>query len=198
MKLIYLSLFFLLVSASIVTLAADQNNPNSLSTNPVLPKMAGGAGDNPDKEMDEIVKEIGDFHSQAEQMMKQLEKSAGGMLPNGQPNPAGGGSPLDNARRKMIQLASDDRFLKSAQDLWAHPDRPKMLLIQLGFFVFMLIIKAWRQSKVHHWFKRMMLGFVLTIFTWIGIAYVIPAIVLGEPFIVFTTTIFRVVAFGGP
>ena len=164
----------------------------------ILPLASFSADDkkapDPEKEMEEITKEIGDFHSQAEQMLKQLEKvtTGGASLNGGQP------SSLDVARQKAMRLASDDRFLKSAADLWAHPDRPKMLLIQLGFFLFMMIIKAWRQSKVRHWFKRMLLGFVLTIFTWIGIAYVIPAIVLGEPFVVFTTTIFRVLAYGGP
>ena len=147
-------------------------------------------GSDPDKEMDEIVKEIGDFHGQAEQMMKQLEQKMGVAQQSGQAP-----SPLDQARQKAMRLASDDRFLKSATDLWNNPNRPKMLYIQAAFFVFMLIFKAWRQSKVFHWFKKMLLGFFLTIFTWVGIAYVIPLIVLGEPFAVFTTTLFRVIAF---
>jgi len=143
-----------------------------------------------ENDVNEITKEMSDFHGQAAEMLNQLEKATAA--------PNGGMNTLDEARKKVMRLASDDRFLKSAGDLWQHSERNKMLLIQLGFFLFMLIIKAWRQAKTNHWFKRLLVGFFLSLTTWIGLAYVIPLAVLGEPFAVFTSTLFRVLLFSGP
>lgn len=145
------------------------------------------------KEIEDVAKELTDFQGQAQQMMKQLEKVTSGLAPDGkQP------TTIDFARQKIMRLASDDRFLNSAAALWKHPEREKMLLIQLGFFLFMILIKAWRLAQASHWFKRLVLSVFLNIITIAGMLYVIPLLVLGEPFAVFTTTLFRLVAFGGP
>ncbi len=127
-------------------------------------------------------------------MLQQLEQATGAK-PGGQPGGSPGAEPpskLDEARRKAMRLAADDRFLKSAGELWSHPDRNKMLLIQLGFFIVMLIFKAWRQSRSTHWFKKLIVGFFFSILTWVGLVYLIPLLVLGEPFAVFTGTLFKV------
>lgn len=162
-----------------------------------LPAVEGG-GIEPEKEMEQITKELGDFKGQAEEVIKQLEKVAPGANPGAATQPGAPATPLDIARQKAMRLANDERFLKNATDLLAHPARKKMLYIQIGFFIFMLLLKAWGQSKVQNWFKRMLLGFVLTILMCFGLSYVIPVFVLGEPFVVVTTTIFRVFVFGGP
>lgn len=147
----------------------------------LVPCLAFAAGD-ADLDQD-LIKELEGYHKQAEQMMQQLQKAHG---------QEGALSAADKARQKVMQLATDDRFLASAGELWRHPDRNKLLAIQAGFFLLMILVKAWRQSKVNHWFRKLLVGFFFTIVTWIGVAFVIPFFVLGEPFRVFTLTLFNV------
>lgn len=189
----FLPLFFLFVAAAS---SADTNTAVNVNNNPApslgapsqpAPPPPGQPVTDDASDMADLGREMQDFHKQAEGMLKQLEQATGTAQQNGQPP-----SQLDLARQKAMKLAADDRFLKSAGDLWGHPDRNKMLLIQLGFFLFMLIVKAWRQSKTQHWFKKMLVGFFFTLLTLVGISYVIPLIVLGEPFAVFTGTLFKV------
>lgn len=161
---------------------------------PVLPPPAGPASPKdgkgaPDDASDfaELGREMEDFHKQAQKMLEGLEQATGAAEKAGQ-SP----SQLDEARKKAMKLASDDRFLKAAGDLWASPHRNTMLLAQLGFFLFMLLVKAWLQSRPVHWFRKFLIGFFLNLVTLLGLAYVIPLIVLGEPFAVFTGTLFKV------
>ena len=165
---------------------------------PVLPPPAGPASPKdgkgaPDDASDfaDLGREMEDFHKQAQKMLEGLEQATGAAEKAGQ-SP----SQLDVARKKAMRLASDDRFLQSVGELWNNPNRNTMLLAQLGFFLLMLILKAWRQSRALHWFRKLLIGFAFTVVTWVGLLYVIPLIVLGEAFAVFTGTLFKVFVAG--
>lgn len=141
------------------------------------------AGNNNEQSADELAKELETYNKQAEQALQQIDKMVGVSTPDPK---------LELIRQKAMRLASDDQFLKAAQDLWKHPDRNKMLAIQAAFFLFMIILKAWRQSRATHWFRKLLIGFFFSIFTLVGVSYAVPLLVLGEPFGVFTGTLFKV------
>jgi hypothetical protein len=151
---------------------------------------------NAEKELEQLSKEVSDFQGKAAEAAKQIEQLGEKLAAS--PSKNDPGDPLFEARKKVMKLAGDDRFLQSAKSLWDHPERDKVLLIQLGFFLLMIVLKAWRQAKASHWLKKLLLGFLFSLLTWVGVLYVIPLAVLGEPFGVFTGTLFRVLLFGGP
>jgi len=164
--------------------------PTALADTPVPPPPppVNHAG-NDDAANEDLAKELEGFNKQAEQVLQQVDQ-----LTKLQPV-----SPqqMDQVKEKALKLANDDRFLKSAEALWKNEKRNTMLLVQLGWFLFMLLFKAWRQSKTTHWFRRLLIGFACSCLTWFGLLYVIPLAVLGEPFGVFTGTLWRVLVMGG-
>lgn len=99
---------------------------------------------------------------------------------------------LNPAQQKLFKLAADSSFQKAAMDLWQNPNRKNMLIAQLCFFLFMIIFKAWRLSKVKNWFIRFVIAFFLNVVNIIVISFVIPYFMLGEPFRVFTKTLWDV------
>ncbi len=105
--------------------------------------------------------------------------------------------PLENARlesfrRKFLSLMANRPFLAAVEGVVKHENRKAMLITQLVFFLFMILLRAQQQAKSKNWFSRLLLGFVFTIFTWVGLAYVIPLLALGEPFAVMTRTLWTV------
>jgi hypothetical protein len=151
---------------------------------------AGQTYGDDDKANQELAKELEDYNKQAEQVIKQVDQ-----LANLNVAPAAK-ERIDATKERALKLANDDRFLQSVKDLWNSDKRNLMLACQAGWFLFMLLFKAWRQSKAHHWFRRLLVGFVCSLFTWVGISYVIPLAVLGQPFVVFTGTLWRVLVMG--
>ncbi len=129
-----------------------------------------------------IAKNLEEYRKQAQQVILQLQKYI-------ETSPAD--PKLDKMRRVAMRLAGDDKFLQSAEDLWHSPNRNKMFTYQVGFFLLMLIIKAWWQSSARHWFQKFFIGLVCTLITWIGVSYLIPLLVLGAPFGVFTGTLWK-------
>ncbi|HEY8280752.1 MAG TPA: hypothetical protein VIH99_14070 [Bdellovibrionota bacterium] len=171
---------------------------------PAMPAAAPLANNNSEKAAQELNKELDGIHQQAQQVLNQVEKLAppAPALPPHDAPPLIPGAPvlpenLEGMRQKLMTLAQDERFLKAVKDLWDHPDRNKLLAIQAAFFLFMIILKAFVQAKTVHWFKRLFLGFLFFVLTWAGILYVIPLVLLGEPFGIFTGTLWRVLVMGG-
>jgi hypothetical protein len=97
------------------------------------------------------------------------------------------------ARRKVLALASDEKFLKAANDLWAHPNRNQLLITQGIFFVIVFLLRAWRRAKTSNWFMRLLVSLFFTVVLWGGLSYVIPSIVLGEPYRIFVHTIWNTI-----
>lgn len=98
----------------------------------------------------------------------------------------------EKIKQKALLLAGDEKFIAAAQEMISSPKRKDMLFIQIGFFVIMLLVKGWRQSKAENWFQKMLIGFVCTVITVAGVSYFIPLFVLGTPFKIFTSTLWRV------
>jgi hypothetical protein len=142
----------------------------------------------PGNDADDVNKEIADLSRDAEKVMQQMDQ-----LSKVNPLSVQG---VNAVKEKALRLATDDKFLRAAEDLWKNEKRNQMFLVQAGWFLFMLLFKAWRQSRTHHWFKRLLVGGACSLVTWIGLIYVIPLAVLGEPFGVFTGTLWRVLVMG--
>lgn len=152
------------------------------------PPPVNHAGDDGAANLD-AAKEINDLVQQPNELLKQAEQlTANAPVSHEQ---------IDVLKARALKLATDDRFLKSAEELWKSEKRKKMLAIQLAWFLFMTFFKSWRQSRTPHWFKRVLVGFACSVLTWVGLSYVIPAAVLGEPFLIFTGTLWRVLVTGG-
>ncbi len=124
---------------------------------------------------------------------EEVQKVLGGLQEKMQ---AANGDKMALVRQKAFALATDQRFLQAAEDIWTHPNRKTLLWVELGWFLFMVLIKAWRQAKANHWFKKFMVGFFLSLFTWLMMVLAIPAIILGEPFHIFVGTLWRVLLSG--
>jgi hypothetical protein len=157
----------------------------------------------------ELQKELNGLNKQAEDVLQQIDKlqalpvpgQPGTDLPQipQMPNMANlpiSGEQFNAIKERALKLANDDRFMKAAEAAWKSPDRQKLLLIQLGFFLFMILFKAFLQSRARHWFKALLVGFACTIFTWVSLSYAIPLFVLGEPFQIVTSTLFKVMVLG--
>ena len=141
------------------------------------------AAANSEDPAEELSRELEQYNKQAEQALKRVEQVLGSQPVSPEQ--------VSVFKKKVLELANDDRFLKSAEMLWKSENRNKMLFIQLGWFVLMVLLKAWRKSKASHWFMKILIGLFFRILTWVGIVYAIPAIVMGEPFFVFTGTLFK-------
>jgi hypothetical protein len=159
-----------------------------------------------DQGAQELQKELNGLNKQAEDVLQQIDKlqvlpvpgQPGAALPQ-MPSMANlpvSGEQMNAVKERVYKIANDDRFMKAAEAVWKSPDRQKLLLIQLGFFLFMILFKAFLQSRTQHWFKKMLVGLMCTIITWVGLSYLIPIAVLGEPFFVVTSTLFKVLVLG--
>lgn len=138
---------------------------------------------------DELQKELNGLNKQAEEALQKIDKLTS------LPSPVTA-QQMDAVKARVLRLANDDNFLQSVEALWKNEKRKELFLIQAGFFLFMLLFKAWRQSRAQHWFKKFLVGFACSVISWAGLIYVIPLIVLGKPFAVFTGTLWRVLVMG--
>lgn len=133
-------------------------------------------------ENDELARELEQYRRDAEKLLQQIQEKTAGMDT----------TKLSQARGKIMELAADERFVQSVTDLWNHPKRNTLLVAELIFLVVMFFVKAWRQAKARNWFTKLLTGMFLGLFTWIGVLLILPYIVLGEPFKVVMTTLWRV------
>ncbi|RZA08924.1 MAG: hypothetical protein EOP11_03330 [Proteobacteria bacterium] len=101
---------------------------------------------------------------------------------------------VEKARRKVMVLAGDQKFLKSAGDLWNSPARNTLLVAQLIFAIFMYFFKAWRQSKAGNWFTRLLSGLFWSVVSLAVLTLALPALILGEPFRIVLSTLWRVLS----
>ena len=141
---------------------------------------------------EDVEKELLEIQKNAQDVIDGLNQRLNG--PGGGPGqPAISLNQIDTARRKAMALATDEKFLKAANALWNDPRRNDLLIAQAIFFVVIFLLRAWRQAKAKNWFTRIIVGFFFTLILWAGLAYVLPRIVLGEPYQVFVSTIWRVI-----
>lgn len=138
------------------------------------------------RELEQAQENMQKAQENAQNMLRQLQEKTGGAL---------GNEKLAVVREKVMKLANNPDFLTAAGELFTHPKRSKVLVINLIFFVFMIILKAWRQSKASNWFVKMIVGFSFTIITWAGMVYFIPSFVFGPVYQVFLGSIWK--AFAG-
>lgn len=124
---------------------------------------------------EDLEKDLRDLQQQAESLLTGLQKGASA-------GAGAGSAQLDVARRKVFTLASDQRFLQAMNAVWASPHRNELFVIDLIFVLFVVLIRAWRQSRARNWFTRLLVGFFCAGIMWAGLAYAIPALVLGEPY----------------
>jgi hypothetical protein len=133
-------------------------------------------------ENDDLAQELGQFHKDAEKILRQLQQKATGL----------NGDSLRGAREKAMRLATDDKFLSSVKELWSHPSRNTLLGAEVVFLLVMLFVKAWRQARAGNWFTKVLWSLFLSLFTWVGIVLILPYFILGEPFRVVVSTLWRV------
>lgn len=136
-------------------------------------------------EAEDLAKELEQRQKQVQGIVDSLQKKVGGS--------AAAQENVEKAKQKIIALASDDKFLKNIQSLWSHPDRNQVMIYQGLFFLFMLIFKAWRQAATKNWFMRLVMGLFLSVITWVGLAFIIPWIVFGEPYKQVLITLWNVI-----
>lgn len=141
------------------------------------------------------------FADEAEELAKEMETMQKDVLKATQTiQQKVGGAPampglstegISKIKDKLVKLASDETFLKSAQEVWASPQRNNLLIAQGVFFLVMILFKAWRQSKSENWFWKFLVGCFLNLVTWVGLVVVIPVVVLGDPYWVILKTLWK-------
>jgi len=137
--------------------------------------------------VEDLAKELEQRQKQVQGIVVGLQKKVGGGTV-AQEN-------VEKVKQKIIALASNEKFLQNIQSLWSHPDRNQLLVYQGLFFLFMLIFKAWRQAANKNWFMRLLVGLFLSVITWVGLAFVIPWIVFGDPYKEVLLTLWKVLVF---
>ncbi len=125
------------------------------------------------------------FSDDAEELakeMQQFQESTLKQLQVIQEKARGPGDQLGLLREKAVKLATNESFMKAVEEVWSHPKRATVLWANLGFFIFMILIKAWRQSKAKNWFTKMLVGLVITLITWAGMIFLVPWLVMGNSY----------------
>lgn len=95
---------------------------------------------------------------------------------------AGNKSSMGVYQQKVFQLVSNEKFLKTAAEVWNHPNRTTVMIYQVGFFFMMLVVRAWQQARWDHWFPKALVAMACTVISWAGIIYFLPRIILGTAF----------------
>lgn len=134
---------------------------------------------------EDVDKELKEIQQHGKDMEQAVQKAMGVL------EPLGGAQKL---QQKALTLASDKNFLDAAAKLWQHPNRNILMGCELGFFVFMLFFKAWRQSKNSHWFRRFISGAFYNLLSLAGLSFVLPALILGEPFLTVLRTVWTTIS----
>ncbi len=69
------------------------------------------------------------------------------------------------------------------QEVAKHPNRNLLLGCEAGLLLFMIIIRAWRQSKATHWARKLWVNFY-TFVLGSGLATVgLPAVIIGDSYL---------------
>ncbi len=132
-------------------------------------------------EAEELAKEMEAWQESTLKQLQLIQEKAN--VPGGQ---------MSAIQAKALQIAGNEKILQAANAIWQHPNRNKVLWVNLGFFIFMILVKAWRQSKCRNWFTKLVVGLLFTIITWVGMGFFVPWVVLGSPYKVLVTQVFQV------
>jgi uncharacterized BrkB/YihY/UPF0761 family membrane protein len=124
-----------------------------------------------------VEQELKEIQKHADDMEQAVQKAMG-VIPGMSNNNTAQASPL---QKKVMALAADKEFTKALQDLWAHPNRNTLFIAQAIALLFMLLFKSWRQSKIKHWFRRLLSGLFYSFLTWLLLVVVLPLVLLGDP-----------------
>lgn len=133
---------------------------------------------------DEIGREAEGLQRNMDQVRRVLQERLGNL-------PAVDQAQVEAVRRKVMALAGDQKFLKAAGDLWQSSERNTLLIAELVFGIFMYFFKAWRLAKASNWFTRTLSGLFLSLFSWLVMLLVLPSLILGEPFRVVVSSLWR-------
>lgn len=95
-------------------------------------------------------------------------------------------------RDKVHSLLANEKFINALGELRGRAKQSHFLWIEIGFFLSMFFFRAWRQTKSRNWFTKLGVSLVLTLFTWLGVLIVIPALCIGEPFHIILGTLIQV------
>jgi hypothetical protein len=84
-----------------------------------------------------------------------------------------------------LKLFSNPVFARGADQLvqaFKGPKRLRLLYAQIGFILFILVLRAWRFSKSTHWLKRLWTQAWTFLLFWVGTLVIVPWAVLGDPY----------------
>ena len=147
-----------------------------------------------------IIVPTGDPAAEISQDLEQYTKTLNSM---NQLNPAseqfgkmtGSGTPMlgDSAEQlekllsssnaqKWIAVISDSRLRASAEALANSPRRMTLIYAEIGWFIVLLVFRAWRFSKVVKWYRRLWVSAYSLGLYWLGSAYLLPWLVFGEDY----------------
>lgn len=93
--------------------------------------------------------------------------------------------------QKLGRLATNPEFTAAADRFIRHPDRNKLIYINLGLLLVMLVFRAWRHSKVKHWARRLWVSFYTGVVFWSLIFVAVPRIVIGESYFTLWRVVFQ-------
>ncbi len=86
------------------------------------------------------------------------------------------------AVQSYLKFFSNPVFMKGVDQVRNHPNRMELLYVELGWVLFMIVLKAWRSSKVSHWIGRVWLKLWTLALFWTGVLLGVPLVVLGSSY----------------
>ena len=86
------------------------------------------------------------------------------------------------AIQAYMRFFNSPAFSKGYEQVVHSPNRMMLLYSELGLFVLLLILRAWRYSKCVHWAAKLWVRIWTLGLFWICAIVVVPWVVLGDPY----------------
>lgn len=84
--------------------------------------------------------------------------------------------------QKFLKAIGSQDFFPNINKIKEDPNLKNLLFAQLGFIVFMMIFRLWRQSAAETWIGKLWVTLYCAVIFWVVSLYVLPAYLLGEPY----------------
>lgn len=92
------------------------------------------------------------------------------------------GDKLGPFGKKILYIASDERFKTPLNEIYKKQRFKKMIINQIIFIILFLLIKSYFTSKTRSWGKIILINVLGLFLFWIGLTFVVPFTVYGSTY----------------
>lgn len=84
--------------------------------------------------------------------------------------------------RNFIEMASNPKVGEAVQAVVKHPKRTNLFYLEIGWLLFVMVLRAKVFSKPAHWFRRWIQGIAINVLFVLGASVIFPRVILGQPY----------------